>query len=641
MSAALSGHLELLFEASDFSVKDADCLDDWVALYGLRPPSQPCLLLAKMERAEDNRREEKGLSGEERADGEKRQLPSEVLEESAFGHVLSADPPFVRRHSNGTSHVFSVSLSSAGAFAVGANSSPRGSTLRLWVNSPLLPSAEVRVELPKSRGDEQRRLCCRPRVRWRGESEVALLSPHFLRRLSRLYEETAHSAVWLWADEETLRLSKAKEGFALEKRKSISRPSLRDVLRSVAAARTCEEEKASFLFASLFVTQSFAIPTRDGKAKACLTLVSPRRLRLKESSLSRVCREERECQEGTLPWKTLPATEGPPFVSWLRARPASPECLAAPLLLSVYAAYKTPLCAAFDSASALLLQRGWRVGFLHLRGGGEALGEDARDGRGSLKLLSVLDLQDALAFLLAAGIAIPDKTALKAESAGGVVGAWLALLKRSPVAQVLSRFPSSDPLAALSRLPLVKALLLDRAFLDARSATSDWRLPLAALESDEWLGAEAAEKAASASDQRQAFEENANAASLWSACEEAAAESLSREPRSLVGGYAVVEHLQRLSSRSAEGEEENNSLPSPMPAVLVSCAVEDPRAPSSHSAKFVGELLRLTRGAAPVCLRILEESAGHLGPLTWNAQRRKAAEEVCFLEGALLSEWPS
>eukprot|EP00928_Gymnodinium_smaydae_P002657 TRINITY_DN10953_c0_g1_i2.p1 TRINITY_DN10953_c0_g1~~TRINITY_DN10953_c0_g1_i2.p1 ORF type:complete len:848 (+),score=224.50 TRINITY_DN10953_c0_g1_i2:164-2707(+) len=137
-----------------------------------------------------------------------------------------------------------------------------------------------------------------------------------------------------------------------------------------------------------------------------------------------------------------------------------------PCLLNVYGAYGSCLEPDFRVEHIALLRRGWAIAWAHVRGGGERGRLWHLSGRQLDKAKSVLDLADAVTFLLARGVATPGALCLKAASAGGLTAA--ALL--------------NSPAAARN----VAAAVLEVPFVDALSGMLDPSLPLTVHEYAEW-----------------------------------------------------------------------------------------------------------------------------------------------------------
>jgi len=97
-----------------------------------------------------------------------------------------------------------------------------------------------------------------------------------------------------------------------------------------------------------------------------------------------------------------------------------------PLYLFAYGAYGLVQPMKFETARLPLLNRGFVLGFVHVRGGGE-LGEHWHDqGRMQLKQNSFRDFIDATTFLTDNGYGHPDKVFARGASAGGTLIAVIA-----------------------------------------------------------------------------------------------------------------------------------------------------------------------------------------------------------------------
>jgi oligopeptidase B len=136
----------------------------------------------------------------------------------------------------------------------------------------------------------------------------------------------------------------------------------------------------------------------------------------------------------------------------------------APCLVYAYGAYETSLDPGFSVSRLSLLDRGVVVAYAHVRGGGEGGRGWYEAGRREHKDTTFTDLTACVAHLVAAGIADPDRIALRGFSAGGLtVG------------------------AALNLAPgLVAAAHVGVGFLDPLTDMLDPDLPLTITERDEW-----------------------------------------------------------------------------------------------------------------------------------------------------------
>eukprot|EP00929_Paragymnodinium_shiwhaense_P087559 TRINITY_DN47703_c0_g1_i1.p1 TRINITY_DN47703_c0_g1~~TRINITY_DN47703_c0_g1_i1.p1 ORF type:complete len:830 (+),score=188.16 TRINITY_DN47703_c0_g1_i1:73-2562(+) len=137
-----------------------------------------------------------------------------------------------------------------------------------------------------------------------------------------------------------------------------------------------------------------------------------------------------------------------------------------PCLLYVYGAYGSCLEPDFRVENMALLRRGWTIAWAHVRGGGECGRAWHAAGRQLSKAQSVLDLSDALRFLIARGIAEPGALCVKTASAGGLT---LGALLNSP-----------------AEAQKVAAAILEVPFVDPLTGMSDPSLPLTVHEFSEW-----------------------------------------------------------------------------------------------------------------------------------------------------------
>ena len=137
-----------------------------------------------------------------------------------------------------------------------------------------------------------------------------------------------------------------------------------------------------------------------------------------------------------------------------------------PCLLHVYGAYGSSMTPDFRPEHLMLLRRGWVVAWVHVRGGGERGRAWHQAGRQLHKSRSVLDLSDAVRFLLAQGIVAPGALCLKGSSAGG--------------------FTLGSLLNSREDASLIGAAILEVPFLDVLNSMADPSLPLTAHEFEEW-----------------------------------------------------------------------------------------------------------------------------------------------------------
>eukprot|EP00435_Cladocopium_sp_Y103_P049139 s835_g14.t1 len=144
----------------------------------------------------------------------------------------------------------------------------------------------------------------------------------------------------------------------------------------------------------------------------------------------------------------------------------SKELRAGPCLLHVYGAYGSSMTPDFRPEHLMLLRRGWVLAWAHVRGGGERGRAWHQAGRQLRKSRSVLDLSDAVRFLLAQGIVAPGALCLKGSSAGG--------------------FTLGSLLNSREDAALIGAAILEVPFLDVLSSMADPQLPLTTHEYAEW-----------------------------------------------------------------------------------------------------------------------------------------------------------
>lgn len=131
----------------------------------------------------------------------------------------------------------------------------------------------------------------------------------------------------------------------------------------------------------------------------------------------------------------------PPSWQWRHNNPA---------LLRAYGAYGTPLSAELDPALLPLLSRGWVVAHAHVRGGGDGGERWYHAGRGRAKPNTLGDAAAACRLLVATGLTRAALLATATESAGGVVGGWLATARPGLAAAHVLRAPFVDVLGGMS-----------------------------------------------------------------------------------------------------------------------------------------------------------------------------------------------
>mmetsp|Transcript_42157 Transcript_42157/g.106366 ORF Transcript_42157/g.106366 Transcript_42157/m.106366 type:complete len:676 (-) Transcript_42157:315-2342(-) len=137
---------------------------------------------------------------------------------------------------------------------------------------------------------------------------------------------------------------------------------------------------------------------------------------------------------------------------------------ALPTLLRSYGAYGLSLSAEHRLADVPLLEDGWRVALLHVRGGGELGNSWHRDGRGSKRWNAIHDYLACADHLVENNYSCRHRLAAITSSAGGTVVAA----------------------AANVRPDLLRAMILRVPFVDVLSTMTDPSLPLTVHEYDEW-----------------------------------------------------------------------------------------------------------------------------------------------------------
>lgn len=136
----------------------------------------------------------------------------------------------------------------------------------------------------------------------------------------------------------------------------------------------------------------------------------------------------------------------------------------APVLLYGYGAYELSMDPAFSPARLSLLDRGVVFAIAHVRGGGELGRGWYEDGKFAAKPNTFTDMIACAEDLIAAGVAAPDRLAIRGGSAGGML-----------IGAVLNLRPDL-PAAAVAEVP----------FVDVITTMCDPSLPLTVIEYDEW-----------------------------------------------------------------------------------------------------------------------------------------------------------
>ncbi|PWA03047.1 hypothetical protein BB558_000808 [Smittium angustum] len=139
-----------------------------------------------------------------------------------------------------------------------------------------------------------------------------------------------------------------------------------------------------------------------------------------------------------------------------------------PLLIHSYGCYGLSLEPRFRIEDIMLLERGWGVVLIHIRGGSELGRNWYHSGRQKYKQNSINDLLDCIEYLHKNNISSPEFSAATATSAGGLVLASSVLQK------------------CVKGEKILKSVVLQVPFLDPINALSDQNLPLSTLEIGEW-----------------------------------------------------------------------------------------------------------------------------------------------------------
>ncbi|XP_072436727.1 prolyl endopeptidase-like isoform X1 [Chiloscyllium punctatum] len=135
-----------------------------------------------------------------------------------------------------------------------------------------------------------------------------------------------------------------------------------------------------------------------------------------------------------------------------------------PLLAHVYGAYGIDLNVDFKPEQMVLLEDGWILAYCHVRGGGELGLSWHKASRLDKKQVGIYDLEACLHHLHSTGYSNPRRTALTANSAGGVLAGSLCNVSPDSVRAVVLRAP----------------------FLDVLNTMLDPTLPLTIEEQEEW-----------------------------------------------------------------------------------------------------------------------------------------------------------
>ncbi|EDQ89530.1 uncharacterized protein MONBRDRAFT_25261 [Monosiga brevicollis MX1] len=136
----------------------------------------------------------------------------------------------------------------------------------------------------------------------------------------------------------------------------------------------------------------------------------------------------------------------------------------APTLALVYGAYGHNLERRYNPTWVSLLQRGFRLAYCHVRGGGELGTAWHEGGMGLHKRNTFLDLEACLSYLVNEGITTTEQLALRGASAGGLAAAHIVV----------------------RRPDMIRACVLSVPFVDVLTTMLDSTLPLTRHEYDEW-----------------------------------------------------------------------------------------------------------------------------------------------------------
>ncbi|XP_041063155.1 prolyl endopeptidase-like [Carcharodon carcharias] len=135
-----------------------------------------------------------------------------------------------------------------------------------------------------------------------------------------------------------------------------------------------------------------------------------------------------------------------------------------PLLVHVYGAYGIDLNVDFKPEQMVLLEDGWILAYCHVRGGGELGLSWHKASRLDKKCVGIDDLEACLLHLHTMGYSTPRRTALSANSAGGVLAGGLCNVSPDSIRAVVLRAP----------------------FLDVLNTMLNPSLPLTIEEQEEW-----------------------------------------------------------------------------------------------------------------------------------------------------------
>ena len=156
-------------------------------------------------------------------------------------------------------------------------------------------------------------------------------------------------------------------------------------------------------------------------------------------------------------------TQVPVSLVWKRSFGEPGESVR-PVHLYGYGSYESSIDPGFSIPRLSMLDRGVVFAIAHVRGGGEMGRRWYEDGKLLHKINSFTDFVDAARYLVAEGIAAPDRLVAEGGSAGGLLMGAVANLAPELFAGILADVP----------------------FVDALTSILDEDLPLTVIEWDEW-----------------------------------------------------------------------------------------------------------------------------------------------------------
>lgn len=288
-----------------------------------------------------------------------------------------------------------------------------------------------------------------------------------------------------------------------------------------------------------------------------------------------------------------------------------------PCLLHLYGAYGIDVDTAFRAHRVPLLERGWVMAFAHIRGGKEKGAHWYKSGRGMQKLNSMHDAAAAAKMLIACGLTTASRVACKTESAGGVVGGWLA-----------NNHPG-----------LIRAHILHVPFLDVLGAMTDVSLPLTVAEFPEWGDPN---NSADVKDYIRSYSPYDNIPM--------------RTSGPSTGDAAAAPAQFAIVGGALHDDEASGKLAAAYPHMLLEGSLNDPRVPAYQPLMFAAKLrhslgiddrLLHRNGScttasdssgteAPIILCRIAENGGHFaGSGSWSSSMARRADDAAFLYEAL------